>query len=40
MFPNVKGLSWGAGAISNGKYTGVPIRHLILDVMGLKESEL
>lgn len=37
---DVKGLSWTIGATSNSKFTGVPIRHLILDVMGLKEEDL
>ena len=39
-FPNVSGPSFGIGALSNGKYTGVPVRYLIIDVMGLKENEL
>ena len=37
---DVKGLSWTVGAISNQRYAGVLVRHILLDVMGLKESDL
>ena len=37
---DVKGLSWNIGAVSNQKFTGVPIRHILLNVMGLKEENL
>jgi len=39
-FKEVKGLNWSMGAISNASYTGVPIRHILLEVMGLKEEDL
>jgi len=37
---DVKGLAWTFGAISNQRYAGVPVRHILLDVMGFKESDL
>lgn len=39
-FPTVKGLKWTNGAIGNTVYTGVTMRHVLLEVMGLKESEV
>lgn len=39
-FPTVKGLKWTNGAIGNCIYTGVPLRHILLEVMGLKEDEI
>lgn len=39
-FPTIKGLKWTNGAVSNCVYKGVPIRHIILDVMGQKEEDL
>ncbi len=39
-FPTVKGLKWTNGAIGNTMYTGVLMRHVLLDVMGLKEEEI
>jgi sulfite oxidase len=38
--PTIKGLQWTIGGLSNARFTGVPVRHLILEVMGLKEEEL
>lgn len=40
VFPTVKGLKWTNGAAGNSKYTGVTVRHVLLNVMGLKESDL
>lgn len=40
LFPRVKGLPWTNGAIGNSQYKGVPMRHLILEVMKLKEEDL
>ena len=39
-FPSIKGLPWGIGAVSNGKYTGVTLRHMLLNVMKLDEADL
>ena len=39
-FPTVKGLKWTNGAIGNCIYTGVLMRHVLLDVMGLKEEDI
>ena len=40
QFPTVKGLKWTNGAVGNCTYTGVPIRHILLNVMGMKEDDL
>ena len=39
-FPTVKGLKWTNGAASNIIYKGVPLRYVILEVMGQKEEDL
>ena len=39
-FPNIKGLKWTSGAISNANYTGVSLRYLLIEKMGLKEADL
>ena len=36
----MKGLPWTNGAIGNSQYKGVPMRHIILEVMKLKEEDL
>ena len=40
QFPAVKGARWTNGAIGNGSYKGVPLRHILLNVMGLEEANL
>ena len=40
LFPNIKGLKWGPGAISNSVYKGVSIRYILLEKMGYTEDEL
>ena len=39
-FPTVKGLKWTNGAVGNSIYTGVTLRHILLEVMGQKEEDL
>ena len=39
-FPTVKGLRWTNGAVGNAVYKGVLMRHILLNVMGLKEEDL
>jgi DMSO/TMAO reductase YedYZ molybdopterin-dependent catalytic subunit len=39
-YPNIKGLKWTIGAVGNSVYRGVPIRDVLLDVMGKKEEDL
>ena len=33
-------MKWTNGAVANSAYTGVPIRHILLNVMGKKEEDL
>ena len=40
IFPRVKGLPWTNGAIGNALYKGVPMRHILLEVMKLREEDL
>ena len=40
IFPRVKGLPWTNGAIGNALYKGVPVRHILLEVMKLREEDL
>lgn len=39
-FPTVKGMPWTNGAIGNALYEGVAMRHILLEVMGLREEDL
>ena len=36
----MKGAKWTNGAVGNGTYKGVPLRHILLNVMGLEEANL
>lgn len=40
VYPNIKGLKWGPGAIHNAKYKGVSIRYILLEKMGYTEADL
>ena len=39
-YKTINGLRWGAGAIGNVVFKGVPMRTILLDIMKLKEEDL